>query len=43
MELYRGMENKEQMAKMVRKIMSYNILDFNEQVWQKAVELVQKI
>ena len=41
MELYRGMANKEQMSKMVRKIKSYNILDFNEQVSQKAIELIQ--
>lgn len=41
MELYRGMANKEQMAKMVRKIKSYNILDFNEQVSQKAIALIQ--
>ena len=34
MELYRGMANKEQMAKMVRKIKAYNILDLNEQVSQ---------
>ena len=41
MELYRGMANKEQMAKMARRIKAYNILDFNEQVSQKAIELVQ--
>ena len=41
MEHYRGMDNKEQMAKMVRKIKAYNILDFNEQVSQKAIELIQ--
>jgi predicted nucleic acid-binding protein len=41
MELYRGMANKEQMAKMVRKIKAYNILDFNEQVSQRAIRLVQ--
>jgi predicted nucleic acid-binding protein len=41
MELYRGMANKEQMAKMVRKIRAYNILDFNEQVSQRAIEFIQ--
>jgi predicted nucleic acid-binding protein len=41
MELYRGMSNKEQMAKMVHKIKAYNILDFNEQVSQKAIELIR--
>jgi len=40
MELYRGMSNKEEMARMVRKIKAYNILDFNEDVSQKAVELI---
>lgn len=41
MELYRGMDNKEQMAKMSRKIKAYNILDFNEDVSQKAIELIK--
>jgi predicted nucleic acid-binding protein len=40
MELYRGMYNREQLAKMARKIKEYNILDFNENVSQKAVELI---
>lgn len=41
MELYRGMDNKEQMAKMARKIKAYNILDFNEEVSQTAIELIK--
>jgi predicted nucleic acid-binding protein len=41
MELYRGMKNKDQMTKMIRKIKSYNVLDFNEQVSQKAIGLIQ--
>jgi len=40
MELYRGMDNKEQMAKMVRKIKAYNILDFDEQASKNAIELI---
>ena len=34
------MHNREQIAKMARKIKEYNILDFNEDVSQKAVELI---
>jgi len=41
MELYRGMDNKKQMAKMARKIKAYNILDFNEEVSQTAIELIK--
>jgi predicted nucleic acid-binding protein len=40
MELYRGMRNKEEMAKMAQKIKTYNILNFNEQVSKKATELI---
>ncbi len=41
MELYRGMDNKEQLAKMIKRVKGYNILDFNEDVSLKAVELIQ--
>jgi len=40
MELYRGMKNKDQMTKMMRRIEEYNILDFNETTSQKAIELI---
>jgi predicted nucleic acid-binding protein len=41
MELFRGMHNKEQLAKMSKRIKAYNILDFNEEVSQKAVLLIK--
>ena len=41
MELYRGMDNKEQLAKMIKRVKGYNILDFNKDVSLKAVELIQ--
>lgn len=42
MELYRGMQNKKEMADMHKKIASYNILHFNEDVSKIAIELVNK-
>ena len=41
MELYRGMDNKGQLAQMIKRVKGYNILDFNEDVSVKAVELIQ--
>ena len=41
MELFRGMQNKEQLAKMSRQIKAYNILDFNEDVSVRAVQLIK--
>ena len=41
-ELYRGMNNKDELSKMVRKIKNYNILDFNEDVSRIAIELIQR-
>ena len=40
MELYRGMQHKKEMAEMQKKINNYNILHLNEEVSQKAVELI---
>jgi len=42
MELYRGMQNKKEMAEMQKKINQYNILHFNEDVSKRAIELVNK-
>lgn len=41
MELFRGMQNKEQLAKMSKQIKAYNILDFNEGVSVRAVQLIK--
>ena len=41
MELYRGMETKKEMTSMSKKISSYNVLHFNEDVSLKAIEFVQ--
>jgi predicted nucleic acid-binding protein len=40
MELYRGMENKKDLKMMENKVKLYNIIHFNEQVSEKAIELV---
>jgi predicted nucleic acid-binding protein len=42
MELYRGMQHKKEMIEMQKKINSYNILHFNEDVSQKSVEIINK-
>jgi predicted nucleic acid-binding protein len=42
MELYRGMQNKKEMAEMQKKINSYNVLHFNEEVSSTAVSLINK-
>ena len=42
MELYRGMQNKQELTEMQKKIKSYNVLHFNEDVSQTAVELINK-
>jgi len=40
MELYRGMQNKREMAEMKKKIASYNILHFNEAVSKRTIEFI---
>ena len=40
MELYRGMENKRELKKMELKIKQYNIIHYNEQVSQQAIDLI---
>jgi len=42
MELYRGMQHKKEVADMQKKIKQYNILHFNQDVSNHAIELVQK-
>jgi predicted nucleic acid-binding protein len=42
MELYRGMQNKTELAEMQKKIRRYNILHFNEEVSKQAIELTNK-
>jgi len=42
MELYRGMQNKKEMAEMQKKINSYNILHFNEDVSKNAIDIINK-
>lgn len=42
MELFRGMQNKKEMTEMQKKINSYNVLHFNEDVSKNAVEIINK-
>jgi predicted nucleic acid-binding protein len=42
MELYRGMQNKREMAEMQKKLSRYNILHYNEEVSKTAIELINK-
>jgi predicted nucleic acid-binding protein len=42
MELYRGMQNKREMLDMQKKIASYNVLHFNDDVSKTAIDLVNK-
>lgn len=42
MELYRGMQNKREMAEMQKKLSQYNILHYNEEVSKTAIELINK-
>jgi len=42
MELYRGMLNKKEMADMQKKLSSYNVLHFNEEVSKQTIELINK-
>lgn len=42
MELYRGMQHKKEMTAMQKKIGSYNILHFNEDVSKSAIEIINK-
>ena len=42
MELYRGMLNKKEMADMQKKLSSYNVLHFNEDVSKQTIELINK-
>jgi predicted nucleic acid-binding protein len=41
MELYRGMKNKDQMAQMAKRIKDYNVVDFNEAISERSVELMR--
>ncbi len=40
MELYRGMENKKDLQLMEKKVKQYNIIHFNSEVSEKAIELL---
>jgi len=42
MELYRGMQHKKEMIAMQKKIDSYNVLHFNEDVSKSAIEIINK-
>jgi len=42
MELYRGMKNKKQLGQMAKKIKSYNVVDFNEAISRRSVELMRQ-
>jgi predicted nucleic acid-binding protein len=42
MELFRGMQNKKELAEMEKKIKQYNILHFNEEVSRHSIELIKK-
>src|ERR1700712_994436 len=42
MELYRGMKNKEQMERIAKRMKAYNIVDFNELISEKSVELMHR-
>ena len=42
MELYRGMENKQELKAMENKIKHYNVVHFNNDVSQKSIELIHK-
>lgn len=42
MELYRGMQNKVEMIDMQKKINNYNILQINEDVSKKAIQLISQ-
>ena len=42
MELYRGMQDKKELAEMQKKISRYNVLHFNEDVSKNAIDLVSK-
>ena len=42
MELYRGMENKSDLKAMEKKIRQYNVIHYNEEVSERAVELVHQ-
>lgn len=42
MELFRGMQNKNELAEVQKKISQYNILHFNEEVSKCSIELVHK-
>jgi predicted nucleic acid-binding protein len=42
MELYRGIENKRDLKEMENKMKLYNVIHYNEQVSEKAIELVHR-
>ena len=42
MELYRGMQNKKELLDMQKKISSYNVLHFNDEVSKTAISLINK-
>jgi predicted nucleic acid-binding protein len=41
MELIRGMRNREELDKMIKRIKAFNILHFNENVSRRSVELIK--
>ncbi len=41
MELLRGMRNREELDRMVKRIKMFNILHFNENVSRRSVELIK--
>ena len=41
MELLRGMRNREELGRMIKRIKVFNILHFNEDVSRRSVELVK--
>jgi predicted nucleic acid-binding protein len=41
MELLRGMRNREELDRMVKRIKAFNILHFNENVSRRSVELIK--
>lgn len=40
MELYRGMRNKSELIQMKKKLNSYNVIHYNEDVSELAIKLV---
>ncbi len=42
MELMQGMENKTELAQMKKKIKYYDIIQFDERISEKSIELIEK-